>query len=471
MVDPRELRPQVVHFGLGAFHRAHQAVYTEAASEATGQATGIVAVAPRDASVVQRAREQDYLFSVTTRSPGGSQPRVVAALSGALHLSHDAAALDTLIRSAEVSTITLTVTEKGYHRDPASGRLNLADPRIAADLDLSRKNPADAVVGTVVARLAVSLANRLRTIGAPIDVVSCDNLDGNGSVLAGVVREFVAAAGWADSDKVLDWLDTSVGFPSTVVDRIVPATSAADLAEAAARLGVQDGLAVAGEPYSQWVLQNAFRAARPAWEHGGAQFVDDVASYQLTKLRLLNGSHSGLAYLGLAAGCRTIADVLATDWGATFVRGYAAEVAATLPNGGPDPLRYAESLVARFSNNAIHHELRQIGSDGSLKLPQRWVTVLRDLREQASPVGPNQTLALAAWAHATRPDASSGGQLFGTTDPATAALAGCWRGSPSGVVARLLNVLGAADLAEDADLTRSAEALLPDLAAGHVPLQ
>ncbi|GLY18955.1 mannitol dehydrogenase [Kineosporia sp. NBRC 101677] len=466
LLDPRELAPRVVHFGLGAFHRAHQAVYTEAASAATGEAIGIVAVAPRDASVVQRARRQDHLFSVTTRSPEGSGPRVVAALSGALHLRDDAVQVDSLISSAEVSTVTLTVTEKGYHRDPATGRLDLADPRIVADLALSSQ--ADAAVQTVVGRLALSLANRLRTSGAPIDVVSCDNLDGNGAVLASVVRDFVTAADWADSDKVLAWLEHSVGFPATVVDRIVPATTQADLDEVAARLGVRDELAVSGEPYTQWVLQNDFRAARPAWEHGGAQLVDDVAPYQLTKLRLLNGAHSGLAYLGLAAGCRTIADVLATPWGAKFVRGYAADVAAALPAGGPDPVRYAESLVARFENPAIHHELRQIGSDGSLKLPQRWFTVLREQR--GTTAGEHQTLALAAWANATRPDPSSGGQLFGTTDPAAPALADCWKASSVGVVSRLLTVLGAEDLAEDSALTGSVEALLPAFGAGAVLL-
>lgn len=159
--------------------------------------------------------------------------------------------------------------------------------------------------------------------------------------------------------------------------------------------------------------------------------------------------------------------MLATPWGEKFVRGYAAEVAATLPGGGPDPSAYADDLVARFSNSAIQHELRQIGSDGSLKLPQRWLTVLR---EQASPVGENQALALAAWANATRPDTSSGRMLFGTTDPAASALAACWEKPRNGVAGRLLTVLGAPDLGENQSLTRSIESLLPGLAAGVVPL-
>ncbi|MBT0768266.1 mannitol dehydrogenase family protein [Kineosporia sp. J2-2] len=495
-VDPRDLAPRMVHFGFGAFHRAHQAVYTEAAAAATGEKSGIVVVAPRDAAVVGRARRQDYLFSVTTRSPAGSAPKVVGSLVGALHMPTDGAALHELIASPGVTTVTLTVTEKGYHRSPSTGRLNLGDPLIAADLDLCRAGAAGTSgtgsgdvppLRTVVGTLAVALARRLRTGGAPIDLVSCDNLDANGPALAGVVRDFVTAAHWPDGDRLLDWIDTGVGFPSTVVDRIVPATTGADLDQAAARLGVHDALAVTGEPYRQWVLEDAFRAARPAWQHGGAQWVDDVGPFQLTKLRLLNGSHSGLAYLGLAAGCRTVADVLATGWGENFVRGFAAEAAGSLPhvrNGtpqaGPDPARYADDLVSRFANTAIHHELRQIGSDGSLKLPQRWIQVLREQGAGSSSsmvgqqvgqrMGYHQTLALAAWANATRPDPATGGQLFATTDPAAAALAACWQGPPAGVIGRLLAVLGAPDLAEDTSLTQAVESLLPAFAAGSVPL-
>lgn len=287
-VDPRQLRPQVVHFGLGAFHRAHQALYTEAAVAATGRPTGIVAVAPRDASVVAEAKAQDCLFSVTTRGGADDRPKVVGSLVGALHMGADAKAVDQLIASPEVTTITLTVTEKGYYRRPDGG-LNLEDPSVAADL----KSTQDNAPGTVVGRIARSLVNRYRAHGAPIDVVSCDNLDGNGPALERVIRDFLIAADHPEKTRVLEWIETSVGFPSTVVDRIVPATTAADLDQAAAWLGVRDELAVAGEPYSQWVLEDSFRASHPAWEHGGAQFVDDVAPFQLTKLRLLNGSHSG----------------------------------------------------------------------------------------------------------------------------------------------------------------------------------
>jgi fructuronate reductase len=368
-----------------------------------------------------------------------------------------------------VTTVTLTVTEKGYSRRPDTGGLDTAAPGVAADLAAT----ADAGTGdlvTVVGRLTASLAARFRTCAAPIDVVSCDNTAANGAALAGVVRGFVEASAWPDRRVLLDWLGTSVGFPDTIVDRIVPATTPEDRDAVAAALGLRDEMPVVGEPYRQWVLQDSFVAARPPWELDGALVVPDVAPYQLMKLRLLNGSHSAMAYLGAAAGCRTVAEVLATGWGERLVRSFGAEVAPTLPAAGPDAATYVDDLVERFRNPAMHHLLRQIGSDGSLKIPERWLDALRALR--AGEAGtPTLELAVAAWVNATRPD-SAGHQVFGTTDPATEALARCWQDTsdPSTLVAALLRVVGAADLAEQPDLTSSVAAHLPALRAGRVEI-
>ena len=282
-----------------------------------------------------------------------------------------------------------------------------------------------------------------------------------------MVREFIAASSWSDREGVLAWLDRSVGFPSTVVDRIVPVTTDDDRAAAAAALGVVDRVPVIGEPYRQWVLENSFTAPRPAWELAGAGFVDDVAPYQLMKLRLLNGSHSAMAYLGLAAGCRTVAEVLGTNWGERLVRRLAAEVAPSLP-GDLDIPAYTDALVARFSNRSMRDQLRRIGSDGSLKVGERWLGVIRQLGPKATPV---LTTALASWLNATRP-AGDGGQLFGTTDPAAEALAGCWRESsaPVDVVARCLRIVGASDLADDAELVRVVAAQLPAIRSGSIDI-
>lgn len=458
LVKPGDLRPRIVHFGLGAFHRAHQAVYTEHAAALSGQPWGIVAVGPRSAAPVEAARAQDCLFSVAERGGG---IRVVGSLLDALPMRAEAARLDALIASSEVTTITLTVTEKGYTRDPATGLLDTADPNVAADLAATAVSEP-APMRTVVGRLTASLAARFRAGGAPVNVVSCDNAAGNGAALAAVVRGFAEASAWPDREALLGWLAESVAFPATVVDRIVPASTDEDRAAAEKALGLRDDIAVAGEPFRQWVLEDRFTAPRPPWELDGALIVPDAAPYQLMKLRLLNGSHSLLAYLGLAAGCGTVADALASDWGERAVRRFTAEVAVTLP-GGLDVAGYVEDLVARFANPAIAHRLRQIGSDGSLKIPERWLGPLRE--RGATPI---LVLALAAWVNATRPG-EHGDQFFGTTDPAAATLARCWQ-DPAAVVARLLTAIGAADLAEDRDLVSAVRAHLPALRAGRFEL-
>ncbi|MPY48589.1 mannitol dehydrogenase family protein [Streptomyces acidicola] len=451
-VDPAGLRTRVVHFGIGAFHRAHQAVYTENAAARSGEPWGIAAVAPRSTATVDALRAQDCLYSVTERRPDGGVPRIVGSLTGAYAMQRDGAAVDALLTDPQTTVVTLTITEKGYHRSSRTGGLDTAVP----DLDT-----------TVIGRLAAGLAARMRSGAAPVTVVSCDNMADNGAVLERVVHDVVRASGQPDIERVLELMNQYVAFPATVVDRIVPATTAADVAATATALGVHDALPVSGEPYRQWVLQDRFAAPRPPWELDGALFVPDVAPYQLTKLRLLNGSHSALACLGIAAGCTTIADTMAAGWGERLVKALCAEVAPTLPAGGPDPDRYADDLVARFSNTAMRHFLRQIASDGSLKITERWLPALRSLRERGAAT-PMLELALAGWAHTTRP----GPQDHGITDPAQDALAACWRtgAAPADTVRALLTTVGAPDLADDTALTTAVARHLPALHAGHVDL-
>ncbi|MGW7514862.1 mannitol dehydrogenase family protein [Streptomyces sp. NPDC054796] len=479
-VDPAELRTRVVHFGLGAFHRAHQAVYTENAAARSGQPWGITAVAPRSAETVRALRGQDCLYSLTELDglngrrpggewrPGGCATRVVGAVTGALHMGADAAAVDALLADPEVTVVTLTVTEKGYHRSPRTGGLDASAPPVAADLAA----PSGAALGTVVGRLATGLAARMRAGAPPVTVVSCDNMADNGAALERLVHDYVRASSWPDRATVLDRLALAVAFPSTVVDRIVPAATDADRDAAGAALGVRDALPVAGEPYRQWVLEDSFAAPRPPWELDGALFVPDAAPYQLTKLRLLNGSHSALAHLGLAVGRTTIADAMAADWGERLVRALCAEIAPTLPVGGPDTGAYADDLVARFRNPAMRHLLRQIGSDASLKITERWLPALRELRARGAG-SPVLELALAGWAHTTRPcDDGTGSVTEGVTDPARDALAACWGPGkrPADVVGALLRVLGAADLAEDTALVTAVADRLPALRAGRVDI-
>jgi fructuronate reductase len=433
----------MVHFGLGAFHRAHQAVYTEAAGD-----WGIAAVAPRSMSIVDAMRAQNCRYTVTDRAPGPLRPRVVGSIVEALHMRADASRVLDLMVDPAVTVVTLTITEKAHHRLVGKG-LDVEAPEVASDLAAGGST-------TVVGMLARGLAERFRRDGTPVSVVSCDNMAANGDVVAGVVRDFVAASRWPDRDRVLDWLATSVAFPSTIVDRIVPATTPEDVAAVAAALGARDEVPVLGEPYREWVLEDTFAAARPEWERDGAKVVQDVTPYQLRKLRLLNGSHSAMAYLGAAAGCETVAEVLATDWGERLVRGFCAEIATTVP---ADQTSYVDSLVARFANPAIRHRLSQIGSDGSLKIAERWFDPLREIPEGSAPI---LELALAGWVNATR--------RSGIADPAAERLAACWRDTPdvTVVVARLLRTAGAPDLAERADLCAAVADHLPALAAGRI---
>ncbi|MEV8294396.1 mannitol dehydrogenase family protein [Streptomyces rochei] len=458
VVAPAELRTRIVHFGLGAFHRAHQAVFTEHAAARSGEPWGIAAVAPRSTGTVRELRSQDCLYSLTEHHPDGDRTRVVGAVVGALAMGPEAAAVDALLTDPEVTVVTLTVTEKGYHRCPSTGGLDTLAGPVAADLAAS----SDGQLTTVVGRLAAALAARMRAGAPPVSVVSCDNMADNGAVLGRVVHDFVRASAWPDRARILDRLTESVSFPATVVDRIVPATSEAGRAAANAALGVRDALPVTGEPYRQWVLEDSFVAPRPRWELDGALFVPDVTPYQLTKLRLLNGSHSALAYLGTAAGLTTIAETMATGWGERLVRALCAEIAPTLPAGGPDPAAYADDLVVRFRNPSMHHRLRQIASDGSLKITERWLPALRELRARGTST-PVLELALAAWAHSTS-------TADAPADPATEALAACWRPAtrPATTVRALLRVLGAADLADDDRLTAAVANRLPALRTGVV---
>ncbi|MET9757816.1 mannitol dehydrogenase family protein [Streptomyces sp. NPDC006372] len=458
-VDPADLRTRIVHFGIGAFHRAHQALYTENAAAHSGEPWGTAAVAPRSASTADALRAQDCLYSLTERRPEGGVPRVVGALTGAYALGRDAAEVDALLIDPGTTVVTLTVTEKGYHRSPATGGLDTTDASVAADLATAREGRATTVIG----RLACGLAARMRSGAAPISVVSCDNMADNGAVLSRVVRDFVQASDLPDRERILTAMAETVAFPATVVDRIVPATTPDDLRATAGALGVHDALPVTGEPYRQWVLEDRFTAPRPPWERDGALLVPDVAPYQLTKLRLLNGAHSALAHLGIAAGRTTVADAMADGWGERLVKALCAEVAPTLPDGGPDPARYADDLVARFRNPAMRHSLRQIASDSSLKITERWLPALRLLRERGAAT-PVLELALAGWVHLTRDQ--------DIPDPARAALTTCWQTGPDdrAVVRALLTTVGAPDLADDSGLVTAVVRHLPALRAGRVDL-
>ena len=375
-VDPRALRIGILHLGVGAFHRAHQAVFTEDA----GDGWGICGVSQRSRTVLDELAPQDGLYTVLTRSATQVAARVVGVVRE-LRFADASRMADAAVR-----VVTLTVTEKGYRHDPATGRLRLDDAGIRADL-------AGVPPRTVVGQLVRGLAARMSADAGPVAVVCCDNLAHNGRTLAGLVGEFVAAL---PDEPLGEWIAAHVSFPSTVVDRIVPATTPEDRAEARRLIGLDDMGTVVTEPFKQWVIEDDFPGGRPAWEKAGALLTTDVTPYEVIKLRMLNGAHSALAYLGALAGCETIAEAMAR-FGEMPRRLMRDDVVPTLnvPDGF-DIAAYEQQLLDRFANPALRHRTVQVAMDGSQKLPQRLLATVRARRV----VGAEPrwaTLAVAAW--------------------------------------------------------------------------
>ena len=389
-IDPRELGTGIVHLGIGAFHRAHQAVFTEEAVAAAGGDWGICGVSQRSRGVVDQLRPQDGLYSVLERGERTSL-RVVGAVRDLLFAAQEGERLQALLAAPGTRLVTLTVTEKGYRHDPATGRLRRTDPDVAADL-------AGGPPRTVVGQLVRGLQARRAADAGPVTLLSCDNLPSNGAVLRGLVADFCAALPAAEGEPLATWIAGSVSFPSSMVDRIVPATTDDDRAEAARLLGCEDHGVVVTEPFRQWVVEDDFAAGRPAWERAGAVLTADVAPYEAMKLRLLNGSHSTLAYLGALAGHAHVADAMADAGIAGVVARLMAddvEPALTVPDGF-DLAAYQRELIERFHNPALRHRTVQIAMDGTQKLPQRLLGTIAD-RLAAGAEPRFACLGVAAW--------------------------------------------------------------------------
>ena len=269
-IDPRQRRVRIVHLGIGAFHRAHQAWYTEECGD-----WGSCGVTLRSPRVAEQLTPQDDLYTLLVRDGTEARPQVIGAVREVRYAGADPSAVTARIAQPEVSIVSLTVTEKGYRHDPATGRLRLGDPEIAADL-------AGRPPQTVIGQLTAGLAARAAGGAGPITVLCCDNLPANGPAVRGLVLAYAqayAARHLADAAALPDWIGGRVAFPATMVDRIVPAATGADRADVAALLGVRDLGAVVAEPFTQWVIEDRFAAARPAWEKAGAELVPEVAPY------------------------------------------------------------------------------------------------------------------------------------------------------------------------------------------------
>lgn len=433
------LSPGIVHLGIGAFARAHTAVFTDEAMIATGdERWGVLGVSQRSATVPEQLAPQAGLFSVATRGDHVDRIDVIASLSGAVDGARRADAVVAAIADPRTHVVTLTITEKGY-RLRADGSLDLDDPAVRADI-------AGATT-TAVGQLAAAIIAR---DGAPLSLVSCDNLPHNGASLRRALEAFAEARGGVDGRAIAASLATSISTPDTMVDRMVPATTAADLKRVAERLGLRDEAAVVAEPYRQWVIADDFIGERPAWELAGAQIVDEVAPWEDAKLRILNASHSLLAYLGLLGDTDTIAETVGVEeWETAARRFIDAEVAPTLRAPATmNVAAYRDQVLERFANPYLGHTVRKVGSDGSQKMGPRIVSTMRAaIRQGISPRW--SSLAVAAWATHVRSSAPSAHD-----DPRRAEVASAAGvASPQDAVVRLLELI-APDLAADQTVTR-----------------
>jgi fructuronate reductase len=429
---PRPERIAILHLGLGAFHRAHQVEFTEDALAASpSDAWGISGVSLKTPGARDRLAVQDHLYTLVKKSPARVERRVLGCLREALFLGEDRERVVERLESPDTAIVSLTITEKGYGHDPATGKLNVGNPDIAADLAGA---PPRSAIGLIVA----ALDQRRRSHGKGFTVLCCDNLPHNGAVVRGLVSEFASQR----DPALARWIEGAVTFPSTMVDRIVPATTDADIAENAAALGLHDAAPVVCEPFRQWVIEDAFVAGRPAWEEVGAQLVDDVAPFETMKLRLLNGSHSALAYLGFLAGHAFIYEVAAFPAFEQYMRALMAEAAQTLRvPASVDLPGYQDALVARFRNPALPHRTRQVAMDGSQKLPQRLLATVRENLAAGRPIA-RLALAIAAWMRYVYGRDEQGG-MIDVSDPLAArfsALADAHRDDPSGFALGLLGI-------------------------------
>ncbi|HVZ15016.1 MAG TPA: mannitol dehydrogenase family protein [Bauldia sp.] len=376
----------IVHLGIGAFHRAHQAVYVDDVLAGGDMRWGISGVSLRGGDTRAALAPQDGLYTLAVRSGEGTDLRVIGSIREVLVAPESIATVLARLCDPAVAIVSLTITEKGYCRG-ADGGLDLDHPAIRGDL----ANPAQP--HSAVGLLAAAIARRRAAAVRPFTILSCDNLPSNGRVLSRLVQEYAAAL----KSGLAEFVRDEVASPATMVDRIVPATTDADRTEVADSLGFTDAWPVVTEPFCQWVVEDRFPSGRPDFGAFGAEMVTNVEPYEHMKLRLLNGSHSALAYLGLQAGLETVAEAIRTEALRSFTVALMNSGADTLSGIPPaDIARYRASLLVRFANPALHHRLIQIAMDGSQKLPQRILAVVRDRLGRGLGIAP-QALAVAAW--------------------------------------------------------------------------
>lgn len=403
--DRSLVRPGIVHFGVGAFHRAHGAMFVDRvlalpSSDGSGDAAadpsswGLVGVGtlPGDAAMRDALGAQDQLYTLVTTSPDGAvEARVIGSIVEYLFAPDDPAAV--LARVADPSTriVSLTITEGGYGVNDATGAFEPSDEATLADLD---GLPTGAVPRSPLGFIAAGLRARRDAGAVPFTVMSCDNIHSNGRVARTAILAFAERI----DPELASWIAAEVSFPNSMVDRITPATTDEQRRSVAERFGIEDRWPVLSESFEQWVLEDDFTDGRPPYEQVGVQLVADVEPYELMKLRLLNASHQAMSYLGLLAGEMYVHDVCRDELYARFLLGYMHEEARpTLdPVPGIDIDAYCAELMRRFGSEAIKDTLARQIVDGSERIPKFLLPVVREQLRTGGPIA-RSALVLAAW--------------------------------------------------------------------------
>ncbi|WP_129140627.1 mannitol dehydrogenase family protein [Modicisalibacter coralii] len=391
--DRRQVTPGIVHFGVGGFHRAHQAMYLDELMN-RGEALdwGIVGVGvmPGDKRMQAALAAQDHLYTLVVKHPDGHyEPRVIGSIVDYLYAPDDREAVIERMADPATRIVSLTVTEGGYNFHHVTGDYDLSQPDVAHDL--AEPEAPRTTFGLVVAAL-----RRRRERGiAPFTVMSCDNIQGNGDV----ARKMFTAHARALDAELGAWIDAEVSFPNAMVDRITPVTTADDIAALAERFGVDDRWPVVCEPFTQWVLEDHFPQGRPPFERVGVQMVDDVIPYELMKLRLLNASHQALTYFGYLAGYRYAHEVCQDPLFVRFLLDYMTlEATPTLaPVPGVDLADYRQTLIERFANPEIRDTLARLCAESSDRIPKWLLPVIREQLERGGEIR-RSTAVVASWA-------------------------------------------------------------------------
>ena len=393
LYDRSSVAAGIVHFGVGGFHRAHQAMYIDRLLNAGASPEwGIcgVGVLPNDRAMQEALEPQDHLYTLVQKhSNGNYDARVIGSIVEYLYAPDSPEAVIDRLAHPETQIVSMTITEGGYGIDDLTGKFNPQAPGFADDLQ------PNARPRTVLGLLAAALARRRRAAQEPFTIVSCDNLQGNGSL----TREALIALTSLLDPGLAEWIEQEVCFPNSMVDRITPATTEEDRAEIGIRFGIDDRWPVVCEPFTQWVLEDSFSSRRPAFEQAGVQVVSSVAPYELMKLRLLNGSHQGLCYFARLCGYTYVHEAAQDPTFREFVRGYMDDEATPSldPVPGVDLRAYKNTLIERFSNPEIRDTIARLCAESSDRIPKWLLPVIRFQLDHDGPVARSAAI-VASWA-------------------------------------------------------------------------